>query len=48
LPPFIVTEQQVDDFLARFRKLLAQTKLPPPYLPEPSQPVPSHALAGAR
>jgi acetylornithine/N-succinyldiaminopimelate aminotransferase len=48
LPPFIVTERQVDDFLVRFRALLAQTKVPPPYLPEPSEPSASHALAGAR
>ncbi len=28
LPPFIVTERQVDDFLARFQTVLAQTKQP--------------------
>src|SRR5262249_52038806 len=28
LPPFIVSEKQVDDFLDRFRNVLAQTRRP--------------------
>jgi acetylornithine/N-succinyldiaminopimelate aminotransferase len=48
LPPFIVTERQVDEFLARFRVVLAQTKRPAPYIPEPADPAPAHSFAGVR
>jgi acetylornithine aminotransferase/acetylornithine/N-succinyldiaminopimelate aminotransferase len=34
LPPFIVSERQVSDFLVRFREVLAKTRRPAPFPPE--------------
>ena len=48
LPPFIVTKAQVDEFLGRFRTLLAKTKRPDPYSSEPSGVRAQTALVGQR
>jgi len=48
LPPFIVTEAQVDEFLGRLRKVLAQTKRPVPLAPEAAATNPPHILMDAR
>ena len=36
LPPFIVTERQVDDFLTRFGAVLRETKRPAALAPKPA------------
>ena len=47
LPPFIITARQVDDFLARFRVVLAKTKRPDAYAPA-GQANALRAMSGAR
>jgi predicted acetylornithine/succinylornithine family transaminase len=44
LPPFIVTEKQVDEFLPRFREVLAKTKIPA----SAENPAEAHTLVAAR
>jgi acetylornithine/succinyldiaminopimelate/putrescine aminotransferase len=52
LPPFIVTEKQVDEFLTRFQAVLAQTKRPARVAREAAHTDlgmgSAHALAGVR
>ena len=48
LPPFIVSERQVDDFLERFRRVLTRTKRPPALVPENLEQESSRALLAAR
>src|SRR5262249_45540686 len=47
LPPFIVSERQVSEFLLRFREVLAKTKRPAPF-PPAAEAAPALAHAGAR
>jgi acetylornithine/succinyldiaminopimelate/putrescine aminotransferase len=48
LPPFIVTERQVNEFLGRLRSVFAGTKRPAPVLSESIEAEASRALVGAR
>jgi acetylornithine aminotransferase/acetylornithine/N-succinyldiaminopimelate aminotransferase len=48
LPPFIVSEKQVDDCLARLRTVFEETKRPIPYLGDVSEMDSPRALAASR
>jgi len=48
LPPFIVTERQVNDFISRLRVVFSKTKLPPFASAHPTQPEAHGALVASR
>jgi acetylornithine/N-succinyldiaminopimelate aminotransferase len=48
LPPYIVTERQVNDFIRRFRQVLLKTKRPAPALPQITQTSERSTFAASR